>query len=112
MGSPPMSPAGQIETRNSVYFELRKFPLVQDKGSAYRRTEESSGKRGRSFRSGKDGRIRRRHMISIGKCVQVADPGHATTSGKRKERATAANSLPRPVPAHQNPLFVSTSERN
>ena len=50
-------------------------------------------------------------MISIGKCVQVADPEHATTSGKRKERATAAKSLPRAVPAHQNPLFVSTSER-
>lgn len=47
-----MSPAGQIITRNrSVYFELRNFPLIRDKGSAYWRTEESSGKRGRSFQS-------------------------------------------------------------
>ncbi len=36
MGSRPMSPVGQIETRNrNVYFELRKFPLNRDKGSAY-----------------------------------------------------------------------------
>jgi hypothetical protein len=51
-----MSPVGQIETRNrNVYFELQKFPLKnRDKGSAYGRTEESSRKRGKSFRSEKN----------------------------------------------------------
>jgi hypothetical protein len=52
---PGLSPVGQIETRNwSVYFELRKFPLNRDKGSAYWRTKESSRKRGESFRSEKN----------------------------------------------------------
>jgi hypothetical protein len=46
-----MSPAGQIEQETrSVYFELRNFPLNRDKGGAYWRTEESSRKRGKSFR--------------------------------------------------------------
>ena len=55
MGSRPMSPVGQIETRErNVYFELRKFPLDRDKGSACWRTEESSRKRGESFRSEKN----------------------------------------------------------
>ena len=55
VGSRPMSPVGQIETRKwNVYFELRKFPLNRDKGSAYWRREESSRKRGKSFRSEKN----------------------------------------------------------
>jgi hypothetical protein len=45
MGSPPMSPVGQIETRNrSVYFELRKFPLNRDKTSAYWRSRRKFNK--------------------------------------------------------------------
>jgi len=71
MGSRPMSPVGQIETRNrNVYFELRKFPLRRDKGSAYWRTEESSRKRGKSFRSEKNvggydmNQVEGEHMIS------------------------------------------------
>ena len=131
MGSRPMSPVGQIETRNrNVYFELRKFPLRRDKGSAYWRTEESSRKRGKSFRSEKNvggydmNQVEGEHMIShreVCVCVHECTTGGRSGTiydfpkgvGRREERPTVANRLSPtgPCPQIKNTLFVSKSSR-